>query len=160
MNKTSEIASYLLDHYPYPKEFSAARLTKMVYLCDWLSSIRHDRQITPIQWVFHLYGPYTDEVVDDLLKDQEPNVTSSWVLNSAGNRKRLIQKAGNLRYDSLTQDERNVADHVIEFTKQMNFADFIEFVYSTHPIMVSERFSSLDLPALAEEYRAIEGLEV
>ena len=37
--------------------------------------------------------------------------------------------------------------------KNMNFNEFIDFVYSTYPIQVSNRYSYLDLTKLAEEYR-------
>ncbi len=153
MTKIQQLGSYLLEKYPYPEEFSAARLTKMIYLCDWLSSIRHQCQITQVVWVYHLYGPYSDDVVNEM-KDLD-SVRESIVKNTAGNHKRLIAKVGNLDYAGLTSEEIEVANHVIEITKLLNFTNFIELVYSTYPVVKSNRFEVLDLPALADEYTRI-----
>ena len=38
-------------------------------------------------------------------------------------------------------------------TKDKTWDQFITFVYSTYPIVNSERYSQLDLVALAQEYK-------
>ena len=59
----SNIIKYLLKEYPHKAELSASRLTKMIYLMDWKSSIDYGRQITNAQWHFDHYGPYVDDFV-------------------------------------------------------------------------------------------------
>jgi hypothetical protein len=42
---------------------------------------------------------------------------------------------------------------MIEVTKKFYWDDFITFVYSTFPVLVSKKYSRLDLEALANRFR-------
>jgi hypothetical protein len=46
---------------------------------------------------------------------------------------------------NLTEDEVESLDHVINETKKMYWHSFIKLVYTTHPIMGSNRYSFLNL---------------
>ncbi|MCY1304867.1 hypothetical protein D9M70_546400 [compost metagenome] len=54
----------------------------------------------------------------------------------------------------LSASERDALDHIIKVTQRLYWNDFIRLVYSTHPIASSERYTYLDLPKKAKEYRA------
>ena len=54
---------------------------------------------------------------------------------------------------SISCEEKLIIDRVIEVTKDKTWDQFITFVYSTYPIVNSERYSQLDLVALAQEYK-------
>lgn len=53
----------------------------------------------------------------------------------------------------LTDSEIQSLNKVIEITKNKTWDQFITFVYSTYPIIVSDRYTNLDLMALAAEYQ-------
>ncbi len=148
-----DVLAYLVGHYPKPSELSNARLTKMVYLADWKHSIEHGRQITDIHWLFDHYGPFVRDVVNAARR--HPALFSMHeTVTGWGNPKTVIGLADpHYRPASITPDEQDSLDHVLRTTPDLGFDAFIRLVYSTYPILKSERYSRLDLPALAAEYQ-------
>ncbi|OOF01652.1 hypothetical protein BZG79_15145, partial [Salinivibrio sp. MA427] len=76
-NVITNIVKYLLKEYPHKAELSASRLTKMIYLMDWKSSIDYGRQITDAQWHFNHYGPYVDDFVRVAKDDKDISVENT-----------------------------------------------------------------------------------
>lgn len=150
-SKLEKIIAYICQQYPYKDELSDARLTKMVYLTDWFSSLVNDKQATDINWVFNHYGPYVADIYQ-VAKDNGNFVVKSKA-TVYGNNKKIIDYIGDeqVNLDHLT---KSVIDSVIDKTKSMYFNDFIDYVYSTYPIRNNDRYSILDLPKLANEYKA------
>ena len=54
---------------------------------------------------------------------------------------------------SISCVEKLIIDRVFEVAKDKTWDQFITFVYSTYSIVNSERYSQLDLVALAQEYK-------
>lgn len=155
MADLKDIISYLLENYPHKSELSNARVTKMVYLADWYSANVHGRQVSAIAWYFDNFGPYVPEVIDTARNN--PDLFSvEEVQNIYGGQKALLRLAyKNYSTDSLSQDDKTALDKVIQATEKMNWSDFIKFVYSTHPILSSGRYSHLDLLEKAREYKEL-----
>lgn len=150
-NNLQKIIAYICQEYPYKDELSDARLTKMVYLTDWFSSLVNGKQATDIKWIFNHYGPYVPDVYQ-AAKDNG-NFVIKTKTTIYGNNKKIIDYIGETKVD-LDPLTKSVIDTVIEKTKSMYFNDFIDYVYSTYPIKNNDRYAILDLPELAEEYRA------
>lgn len=154
MNQIRDLIGYILKHYPAKHELSNARVTKMVYLADWKHAFEKGSQITGIEWYFDNYGPFVWDVKNeaerhDSLFDIEnvPNMYGS---------KKTLYKLKNKDFEpNLSNDVKKILDHVIEKTAPLYWDDFITLVYSTHPIMTSERYTSLDLVAKAKEYNEV-----
>ncbi|NYD91639.1 Panacea domain-containing protein [Sphingomonas melonis] len=146
-----DMVGYLCENYPHKSELSKARLTKMVYLADWKASLEEGSQISEIEWKFNHYGPYVDDVVNTARSDEDFKITTEQ--NAYGDIKDRIVLKRTRRWRSLTESDKAALDHVIEQTKSLYWKDFIKLVYSTFPVMVSERQSILDLPTLAKRYR-------
>jgi len=151
MNKLQSIVAYLCLKYPYKSELSKARLTKLVYLADWFSSLVDGKPITNIEWLFNHYGPYVDDVVDSIRNTSEFSIECE--PNGYGATKHLISFRGNENEINLSSRERAILNVVIEKTKSLYFNDFIDYVYSTYPVKSQERYSTLDLESLAKEYK-------
>jgi len=150
----SSIIKYLLKEYPYKSELSASRLTKMIYLMDWKSSIDFGHQITNAQWHFDHYGPYVDDFVKLAKEDKDISIenTSTYY----GGKKQLFKLSENFQGSfELTQEQKNIADFVINATKKKNYEDFIQLVYSTYPVISNDRYSDLNLVDLAAKYKEI-----
>jgi hypothetical protein len=144
----------LLKEYPHKSELSASRLTKMIYLMDWKSSIDFGRQITDAQWHFDHYGPYVDDFVKLAKEDKDISVENT--SNYFGGKKQLFKLSEKIEEDfSLTKEQKYIADFVINTTKQKNYEDFIQLVYSTYPVMSNDRYSDLDLVGSAVKYKEI-----
>jgi hypothetical protein len=154
MANVRDVTAYLCEHYPHKDELSKARLTKLVYLGDWRAALDLNRTVTNIQWYFHNFGPYVDDVVDAARRDRATfNVESTW--NVFGSSKDLVSlRKLHVETPSLTPEDRRVLDNVIETTKRMSFNEFIEFVYETYPVKTQPRHSRLPLRELAQQYRA------
>jgi uncharacterized protein YwgA len=150
MAKLSDIIGYICENYPHKSELSKARLTKLVYLADWKSALEDGEQMSDIKWKFNHYGPYVDDVVN--VAKSDPNFKIKSEMNYYGDLKERIILKEAREWKSLTKNNKKRIDHVIEETKGLFWNPFIKLVYSTFPVMVSERQSVLDLPALAQRY--------
>ncbi|EMP4350859.1 Panacea domain-containing protein [Providencia rettgeri] len=151
MDRIQNIAAYLCENYPIQSELSKARLTKMVYLADWFSSLLNNEQLTDIEWVFNHYGPYVDDVVDSIYRSRN-NFSVRSEKNIYGSDKNTIHFIGDKNDIVLHGNDKKILDLVINKTKGLYFNDFIDYVYSTYPIRSRTRYSILDLPRLAREY--------
>ena len=55
----------------------------------------------------------------------------------------------------LTKAEREILDHIISITSTKYWNSFMELVYSTYPILKSNKYSELDLVSLAKAYKNV-----
>jgi hypothetical protein len=148
-----DVMAYICLNYPHKDELSKARLTKMIYLCDWRSAIMRGKQITNIEWIFNHYGPYVDDIYSVASKD--PDFEISMSTNIYGNIKEIISVKPEAKTESLKTGDKEIIDFVINKTSTMYWESFIKLVYSTYPIVSQERYIKLNLPSLAEEYKKI-----
>ena len=150
-NKRINIMAYFCINYPHKNELSKARLTKLVYLADWFSSLLDGKQMTNIKWLFNHYGPYVDDISNIAMFDDNFSISREKTIY--GGDKYVISCDMDIDEIELSDREKAILDAIIEKTKTMYFNDFIDYVYSTYPISANERYSHLDLPALAKEYK-------
>jgi len=125
MATVTDVVTYLHQNYPDTEELTQPRLTQLIYLADWRSSIKRQQQITDIDWVFDNFGPYAE--VSELCRSE--NVTPK-----------------------LSPEERDILDFVIESTRDKYWIDFTRLVYSTYPIVTQARHEKLNLVKLAGDY--------
>lgn len=151
MATLADTIGYLCERYPHKSELSKARLTKMVYLADWRSVLETGQQISNIEWKFNYYGPYVDDILNTAREDPSFSVISE--VNVYGDMKERIALRQQRQWFSLSETDKDALDHVIEQTKSLYWKDFIKLVYSTFPVLVSEKHSVLNLPMLAKRYR-------
>jgi len=150
MNKLRDCVAYLCAKYPYKQELSKARLTKMVYLCDWRSTLVRGTPITPIRWYFNHYGPYVSDVVEVARQDSAFRLETT--TNVFGDAKQVVSVSADARWPSLTTNDIEVLEYIIKQTEMLSWNQFISLVYSTYPIRASERETYLDLGELAKIY--------
>lgn len=150
MAEVADVAAYFCAKYPHKSELSKTRLTKLVYLADWEFTKREGRQMTPIRWYFHNFGPYVDDVIDSVSLD--PRFFLREVQNAYGDSKLEIRlrDESNSNY-TLTDNEVNVLDEVIARASPLYWNAFIKHVYETPPIANSDRYSYLDLKNFVRE---------
>ena len=152
MAQLRDVMAYFCVNYPYTEELSKARLTKMIYLADWRSAITRGHQLTDVRWEFSYHGPYVKDIID--LARQDPDFEVSRIENVYGDLKEVISvKDNEIDYPSLTAEDREVLEYVIETTAPKFWEPFMKLIYSTYPIVSRPRFAKLNLVELAEEYR-------
>jgi len=151
MADVKDVLAYMLNRYR--GETSNARVTKMVYLTDWRHSLLYGRQVTDIEWYFDNYGPFVWTVIE--AARENPDLFEIEATQTVfGNSKNVLRLRNKQYKPQLGDSERAAVDFVVDATKDLTFDAFIKLVYSTYPIMKSDRYESLDLPALAREYKA------
>lgn len=156
-NKTEAVMAYFCKYYPHKDELSKARLNKMIYLADWRAAITLQRTISSTDWIFNHYGPY---VIDIEKKAEDSHLFFLLSTNNIyGSPKKVIgfnssttQEMIQKEIEKLNTDDIVVLDHVIEQTEKLSWNPFINMVYSTYPILISERYDKLDLVELASKY--------
>lgn len=154
MAELKHVMAWIMKNYPHDHEMSNARLTKMVYLCDWHHTVYAKSRMTKIKWYFDNHGPFVWDIKDEAAERRK------WfrivnTVNMYGGRKALVELVKK-DYDGkdLLASEKNSIKTVIESTKPLFWDDFITYVYSTYPILNSEKYSYLELESLAETFRA------
>ena len=148
-----DIISYILKYYPVKSELSNARLTKMIYLVDWRSAFDYGEQITDINWYFDNYGPFVHDV-EDTINNNTDLIKRVDTYNMYGTKKTMfVLKNENICFDNISENIKSTIDLIIEVTKGLYWQEFINFVYSTYPIVTSERYTYLNLVQKAIEYR-------
>lgn len=152
MVKLIDIIYYILKKYPHKNELSNARLTKMIYLIDWRSAFDYGEQITSINWYFDNYGPFVHDI-EEAINDNPEKIKKIETKTIYGTKKNMfILKDENIKLDNLSKNTTSTIDIIIERTKKLYWKDFINFVYSTYPIVTSERYTFLNLVQKAKEY--------
>lgn len=152
MSIVSEIAAYFCENYPHKSELSKARLTKLVYLADWEAAKRDGKQLTNIKWYFHNFGPYVDDVIDEVVNDSRFEVLTS--TNFYGDNKTTIGISQSAKSKiELSANQAEILDKVISDTRSMYWNDFINHVYSTEPVANTVRYSDLDLVGTASKLK-------
>lgn len=151
MNKLRSIMAYIAKTYPHKNDLSKARLTKLIYLSDWFSSLLDGKQMTNIKWIFNHYGPYVDDISNIAAFDSEFSIKPEKTVY--GSDKYVISYCGDAVESSLSEREKAIIDAVIHKTETMYFNDFINYVYSTYPVSSSERYSEMNLEDLANKYK-------
>lgn len=151
MNTIQLIVAYLCQSYPYRSELSKSRLTKLVYLADWYSALVDDKQLTDIHWHFNHYGPYVGDVIENIVNS--PYFSIEHEYTQYGSDKYLIHYNGYLPDDVVDGRTKQILDAVIKNTQRLYYNDFIDYVYSTYPVVSKERYSDLDLVMLARHYK-------
>ena len=144
-NKLKDVLSYIVKNYPYSDDLTKTRTTKLVYLVDWEYIKKYGRQLTSIEWFFDHYGPYVSDVLDKADKDRRISIKKT--KSNFGTVKYMVMPKftkNDIVY-SLTADEIEVIDDVIEKTKLLSWNQFIRYVYDTSPIKNSEKYEKLDL---------------
>lgn len=153
MAELRDVVAYLCANYPHKQDLSKARLTKMVYLADWRSALVKNSPMTDIRWIYNYYGPFVDDVISVARKDPAFEIVQT--ANLFGGQKEVVRlSAEPAEWPSLTDEERQILDHVIQETSLLYWNEFIKLVYSTYPMVTQERFAPLDLVTLANEYRS------
>jgi len=135
--KIDNVLRYIVRYYPFDFELTKTRLTKL----------------TDIEWYFNHYGPYVSDVFDTADEDSDLRIVEK--VSNFGTKKFLVEskiEKSELQFE-LNESERKIIDKVIDKTKSMNWNEFIDYVYSTFPIVKSEKYGVLNLVKLAEEYQ-------
>lgn len=152
MADLKEIIAHILKEYPYSDELSNARVTKIIYLSDWHQAIYYKKQISNIAWYFDNYGPYVSNVKNEVMNNPKLfNIKKSVNLYNCS--KNIFSLKDKNYMPELNEEEKKSIDGIINLTKGLSWNDFIRLVYSTHPIISSDRYSYLDLIQKAEEYK-------
>lgn len=150
-----DVVGYVLASYPKAKrdDLSNARVTKIIYLADWKHAIEHGRQITDIKWFFDNYGPFVHDVGNTALAHPDI-VRVETTSNVFGNSKRLFKLiVPEYSPNSLSPTEKQAIDHAIKQTADRPWNSFVQLIYSTYPVVSSERYSWLDLVSQAKAYK-------
>ena len=151
MANIKDVAAYILSSLPRGHKVSNARLTKICYLADWKRAIESRKTITEIHWYFDHFGPFVWDVVNTIR--EYPKLFAVEELARPGRERLTLISLKDRRYSPLLEvSEREAIDHVLEVTKDLPWPDFIHLVYSTYPILTTEKYKYLSLVDLAEEY--------
>lgn len=147
-----DIVAYLVKNSK--TELSKGRLNKLVYLADWKFALDNQKQISNIAWKFNHYGPYVNEIehsieTDTLKRFKIIHQETSYF----GHSKYTIKLVNDLNFIAPNDSEKKILDIILELTDKLNWTNFINLVYSTYPIKVSERGEILNLVDLAQQYK-------
>lgn len=143
--KTAQVAHQLMTRFGLP--MTEKELTSLIYLCDWRHCLTHDKQITTIRWTREMGAI-------PVIGDASPELWASLLSFDWINDKRyvaLIEK--NIELD-LECSELDAIAHCYGACNGMNSLEFTRLVCSTHPMLVSNNYETLNLIELSRDYKA------
>lgn len=149
-----DLSVYIFRNYPNPLQLSKPRLVKIIYLIDWKHSLDFGEQATDIKWFYNHYGPYVDDVIDEI-KAAKDDFEVTTYLNpfGGGNSDRI--KLISQRMVDLSPSVKSTSDIIIAKTNEFEWTTFISIVYSTHPVKTSSKYTHLNLIEDAKKYKMI-----
>lgn len=135
---------------------SKARLVKLIYLIDWKCMLVNGYQMTEIQWVLNHYGPYVEDIIKTL--EKYPNFKKSDYINHYGEQCEKIdlvdkEDIQNIQIN-LSKQHCELIDSVLFTTARLAYTKFLRLIYSTYPIVNSNKMDKLDLQKFAKEYKS------
>jgi hypothetical protein len=152
--KISNLIKYILKIYPHKSDLSASRLTKMLYLADWKNAIENATQLTDVVWHFNHYGPYVDDFIEIAKNDDDIDVKITNTIFGGRKQQIELKSAFNQEID-ISESDKKILNFVIDATKNKNYEEFIKLVYSTYPVLSSNKYSDFDLVQMARDYKNI-----
>lgn len=151
--KLLDVIIYIYENYPNISQLSKPRLVKLIYLIDWKNSIEKGNQLTGINWYFNHYGPYVEDVIEVIKNNQEIFTVISSRNDYGGVSDKINLNKNIVNIPTISQDEKVIIDFVIEKTNKLNWNDFITLIYDTYPIKTNAKYTMLNLPSEAIEYK-------
>ena len=125
----------------------------MIYLADWKNALSNACQITDIEWISGIRSPSTDADRQPLMnfiatdRAAEPSSIIDSVIGF------FTRKPVSKPIAPLNDQELASIHHVNNVVKDLSFSDLVTLVYSTRPILTSNRYTNkyIDLIAHATE---------
>lgn len=155
MRKLNELIKYILHTYPKPEELSKPRLVKLIYLIDWKYAIDNGKQFTDINWIYHHYGPYVNDVIEIMKQNSSEFEVISRVNPYGGTTDKFRLNQSKQVSIEIEPKVKVITDFFISKTVHLSWSNFISVVYSTYPVKSNLQYSSLDLESLAQEFNTI-----
>jgi hypothetical protein len=113
-----DVVGYVLQNYPKDKlnTLSKSRLSRLTYLIDWEGLIKYGRLISPINWVYSQYGPYTPEIEQAIKTDDR--VVIEHTKNAFHKNKQLITlKQTDDTFNQPSLQDKQIIDFAINKTQ-------------------------------------------
>ena len=157
IDKIRASSVYLFCSYPSAKQhnLSKSRFTKLIYLSDWFMAYNKEITITDIPWEFNHYGPYFD-IEKILTQDGLFEIRSSNYIVGKINLYKLNRSSNSQEFkdsDIISDFEKKCIDKSIELTVDRSYADFIDYIYRTPPMINAKYKSKLNLVQVAKKYQ-------
>jgi len=147
MSTLKQVMIYIVNSYRHTKSISVSRLSKTVYMADWLAAIKLDRQLTNINWDIRFSGPFAPEIESILTGDEDFQMQGG---KNYGNKVQQVAAANDDITVELSPAELRVLDKVLRDTVQLNWNDFLNYVYDTYPVKIQRSTTTIDLVAVAK----------
>ena len=147
MATLKDLVALVISEYPKPEDLTRARLEKLIYLADVEWAWRYGDKLTDIDWIYNDYGPFVhacDPPTGEL--EGEGSVKIHYDQTVFGNDKRWHQWIGSEKeVGGVTPEEINVIRSVIKETWRFQFGRFVEYVYSTPPMVQANQYERHDI---------------
>ena len=147
-----DLAVELLLRASPARKLPSDRLVKMLYLVDWKHSIDYGFQATNLQWFADSLGPFDTQLPG--LVEKLPNLFAIHQLSDTVEDSPVeIECIDHTYSPRLIDSERKAVDHILKVTSGKTWPQIVRLVFATFPMMSKHRYSSLNLPELAVEYK-------
>lgn len=136
---------YSCTKYSKFSDVGAERLQLTLFLVGWKTSLSNNKDITNLDWMHGKNGPHSQRL--DTLLNSDSRLKISHVNFEGIEKKRIsLAKTEEVEIDNVL---KIVIDDVYEKTIKLNFADLTTLVYSTYPMLVTEKDTIISMENLA-----------
>lgn len=150
MSSLKDLIAFIIANYPNPEELTRGRLEKLVYLSDEEWAWRHGEQLSPIKWIYNDHGPFTgncDSPAKELENEGKIDINPDTTPFSDTKKRWYKWKAAEKPEvkKSITEEEADVLKKVIDGTFRLLWGRFNHYVYSTAPMLETEKHEPIDI---------------
>lgn len=155
MADLKDIVAYVLRLASRRDSVAHERVVRMVYLADWKSALERGRTVSGLHWHFDHAGPFVWDVLDVVRSETTMFSLTTDANYYGGAVTKIALRDRRILPSQLDDHERWALDFVLCTTRELRDYELIRLVYSTFPVLSSERYTPLDLVAKAIEYRTL-----
>lgn len=139
---------YSCTKYSKFSDVGAERLQLTLFLVGWKTSLSNNKDITNLDWVHGKNGPHSQRL--DTLLNSDSRLKISHINFEGVEKKRIsLAKIEEVEIDNTL---KIIIDDIYEKTVKLNFSDLTALVYSTYPMLVTEKDSSIPMENLAKAF--------
>lgn len=137
-SKLKQMLTYFITYSKSPSTLTSSKLTRLVYLADWLHYSKKGVQVTEIKWQFNGYAPHVSDVNTILTNDS--NYIFTTVYDAYGNSKEVVKLKSYQPIDDLELDDLETLKNTLEITDNLNWLELTRIINNTAPV----KFQDID----------------
>lgn len=147
----NDLIIYICRNFPWPRELSLERVMQIIFLYEWHTSLKEKPILTNGVWKNDVHGP-TSTIVEHAIRNHEGLKLATYEIN--GKKVEQIVTVGETNATPNNNINNDELIFIIMTLHNLGINLLPAIVYSTYPMLVTNKGHEMNLRQIAGEYRA------